>query len=152
MKRIFESTLLAWKKQQCPLPLMLIGARQTGKTYLLKQFCSENFEQQVYLNFAENSGYAQFFQPTLHPEDIIARMELYFNRKFVIENTVFFLDEIQDCEEAVASLKYFAESEQNYKIVTAGSLLGVKINRMTASFPERWIYTAPTFVSGECRA
>ena len=114
---------------------MLVGARQTGKTYMLKSFCSQNFVENIYLNFAETSDYAQFFRPSLNPTEIIRRMELFFNRKIDIERTVFFFDEIQDCEEAIASLKYFAEAETPYHILTAGSLLGVKINRLRTSFP-----------------
>jgi len=135
MKRRFETRLFAWNKQTNPLPLMLVGARQTGKTYLLKKFCSQNFGEQIYLNFAETPDYMQFFRPTLNPADIMARMELFFNRKIDAGKTVFFFDEIQDCEEAIASLKFFAEAEIPYRILTAGSLLGVKINRLRASFP-----------------
>ena len=114
---------------------MLVGARQIGKTHLLREFCRKNFENVVELNFAEKPDYKQFFTPSLNADEIIARMELFFNRKFDIENTVFFFDEIQDCEQAIAALKYFDESEKNYRIVSAGSLLGVKINRMRTSFP-----------------
>jgi predicted AAA+ superfamily ATPase len=114
---------------------MLIGARQTGKTYLLKAFCTQHFDKQIYLNFAETPDYAQFFRPSLNPAEITARMELFFNQKIDAEKTVFFFDEIQDCEEAVASLKYFAEAEKPYRILTAGSLLGLKINRLRTSFP-----------------
>jgi predicted AAA+ superfamily ATPase len=135
MERLFTEKLKAWKRQEKPLPLMLVGARQTGKTWLLKTFCSADFENQVYVNFSENSDYKQFFQPSLQPEAIVSRIELFFNRKIDVEKTVFFFDEIQDCEEAIASLKYFVESESNYRVITAGSLLGVKLNRFQASFP-----------------
>jgi len=135
MERFFERQLDAWIKKVKPLPLMLVGARQTGKTYLLQAFCSKHFERQVYLNFAESPEYKQFFSPSLKANDIVSRMELFFNMKFDLEKTVFFFDEIQDCEQAIASLKYFDESNDNYRIVTAGSLLGVKINRMNTSFP-----------------
>ncbi|MDR1975346.1 MAG: DUF4143 domain-containing protein [Bacteroidales bacterium] len=135
MQRTFENRLNLWLKDIKPLPLMLVGARQTGKTYLLQEFCDKNFEWQVYLNFAETPDYKQFFEPSLHAADIISRMELFFNQRFDLEKTVFFFDEIQDCEQAIASLKYFAEAKTNYRIITAGSLLGVKINRMKASFP-----------------
>ena len=135
MKRAFESRLLEWNKQKSPLPLMLVGARQTGKTYLLREFCMHNFDEQIYLNFAETQDYKQFFHPSHNPAEIIARMELFFNRKIDVGKTVFFFDEIQDCEEAIASLKYFAEAETPYHILTAGSLLGVKINRLRTSFP-----------------
>ena len=135
MQRFFENRLNLWLQQSEPLPLMLVGARQTGKTYLLKEFCSNNFERQIHLNFAETPNYKQFFMPSLHAADIVSRMELFFNEKIDPEKTIFFFDEIQDCEQAIASLKYFAEAKQNYRIVAAGSLLGVRINRMKSSFP-----------------
>ena len=135
MRRVFESRLSAWKKQVKPLPMMLVGARQTGKTYLLKEFCARNYDEQICLNFAEMSDYEQFFRPSLNPTEIVARMELFFNRKIDVKKTVFFFDEIQDCEEAIASLKYFAEAQTPYRILAAGSLLGVKINRLRTSFP-----------------
>jgi predicted AAA+ superfamily ATPase len=135
MKRFFEDTLSTWMKQARRLPLMLVGARQIGKTYLLQEFCRKKFDRHLYLNFAETPAYKQFFMPSLNATEIIGRMELFFNQRFDINKTIFFFDEIQDCEEAIASLKYFAESRQNYRIVCAGSLLGVAINRMRSSFP-----------------
>jgi predicted AAA+ superfamily ATPase len=135
MQRFFEGKLIEWLKRPGALPLMLVGARQIGKTYLLLQFCDKNFEETIYLNFAETPGYKEFFTPSLNANDVVSRIELFFNRKIDVEKTVFFFDEIQDCEQAIASLKYFAESPKPYRIVSAGSLLGVKINRMTASFP-----------------
>ncbi|MDR0687481.1 MAG: ATP-binding protein [Prevotellaceae bacterium] len=135
MERFFEDKLTEWLRAPKALPLMLVGARQIGKTYLLQQFCEKNFEQSVYLNFAESPGYKAFFTPSLNADEVTSRMELFFNRKIDVEKTVFFFDEIQDCEQAIAALKYFSESPRNYRVVSAGSLLGVKINRMTASFP-----------------
>ena len=135
MKRFFEKQLDTWIKQTKPLPLMLVGARQTGKTFVLREFCDKYFEHQIYLNFAETPDYKSFFATSLNAADIISRMELFFNRKFDLTKTVFFFDEIQDCEQAIASLKFFAESKQHYRIVAAGSLLGVTINRMKTSFP-----------------
>ncbi|GHT31510.1 ATPase [Bacteroidia bacterium] len=87
------------------------------------------------LNFAEKPEYKDFFRPSLAANEIVGRMELFFNRKIDTAKTVFFFDEIQDCEEAIAALKYFAESAAGYRIVAAGSLLGVKINRLKSSFP-----------------
>ncbi|GHT49023.1 ATPase [Bacteroidia bacterium] len=135
MRRAFENKLLRWKQQKNALPLMLVGARQTGKTYLLSEFCKLNFAETILLNFAEKPEYKDFFRPSLVASEIIGRMELFFNRKIDADKTVFFFDEIQDCEEAIASLKYFAESPVDYRMVTAGSLLGVKINRLKSSFP-----------------
>lgn len=135
MQRFFENKLTEWLNVPHALPLMLVGARQIGKTYLLEQFCEKNFERTIYLNFSEMPDYKAFFTPSLNADSIVSRMELFFNQKIDIEKTVFFFDEIQDCEQAIASLKYFAESPKPYRVVSAGSLLGVKINRMTASFP-----------------
>ena len=117
------------------LPLMLIGARQTGKTYILEDFCKRNFENYIYLNFFENTDFSSFFQNSLNAQNILNGIELYFGKKIDIENTVFFFDEIQECELAIASLKFFAESPLPFKIVTAGSLLGIKLNRMKSPFP-----------------
>jgi predicted AAA+ superfamily ATPase len=135
MKRKFEDVLLKWKSRPKPLPLMLLGARQTGKTYILEKFCKENYEEVIYLNFFENSEFLSLFQSSLAADTILKNIELYFLRKIDVEKTIFFFDEIQECEQAISSLKFFAESALPFKIVTAGSLLGVKINRMKMPFP-----------------
>jgi len=135
MKRKIEDILSTWNEQKKPLPLMLLGARQTGKTYILEDFCKRNFENYVYLNFFENADFSSFFQNSLNVRNILTNIELYLGKKIGIENTVFFFDEIQECEQAIASLKFFAESPLPFKIVTAGSLLGVKLNRMKSPFP-----------------
>ncbi|MDR0829256.1 MAG: DUF4143 domain-containing protein [Prevotellaceae bacterium] len=135
MKRKIEEVLLQWNSKEKPLPLMLLGARQTGKTYILEKFCKDNFENIIHLNFFENAEYMSLFQPSLAADTILKNMELYFAQKIDIEKTIFFFDEIQECEQAISSLKFFAESPLPFKIVTAGSLLGVKINRMKTPFP-----------------
>ncbi|HBG23716.1 MAG: hypothetical protein A2266_09365 [Bacteroidetes bacterium RIFOXYA12_FULL_40_10] len=135
MRRKFEDVLTKWNQQQKPLPLMLLGARQTGKTYILDDFCKRNFENYIYLNFFENNDFASFFANSLNANTILSNIELYFGKKINIENTVLFFDEIQECEQAIFSLKFFAESPLPFRIVTAGSLLGVKLNRMKSPFP-----------------
>ncbi|MDR2906521.1 MAG: AAA family ATPase, partial [Bacteroidales bacterium] len=135
MKRKIEDTLLLWNGQKKPLPFMLLGARQTGKTYILEDFCKQNFENYIYLNFFENADFSSFFQNSLNAKNILANIELYLGKKIDLKNTIFFFDEIQECEQAIASLKFFAESPMPFKIVTAGSLLGVKLNRMASPFP-----------------
>ena len=135
MKRKIEKILSTWNRQKKPLPLMLLGARQTGKTYILEDFCKRNFEYYVYLNFFENADFSSFFQNSLNAHHILTNIELYLGKKIDIENTIFFFDEIQECEQVIASLKFFAESPLPFKIVTAGSLLGVKLNRITSPFP-----------------
>jgi len=135
MKRKIEDILSKWNEQKKPLPLMLLGARQTGKTYILEDFCKRNFENYVYLNFFENADFSSFFQNSLNARNILTNIELYSGKKIDIENTVIFFDEIQECEQAITSLKFFSESHLPFKIVTAGSLLGVKLNRMISPFP-----------------
>jgi predicted AAA+ superfamily ATPase len=135
MRRKIEAILSKWNRSREPLPLILLGARQTGKTYILDDFCKRNFENYVYLNFFENADYSSFFQNSLNAQNILSNIGLYLGKKIDIENTVLFFDEIQECEQAIASLKFFAESPLPFKIVTAGSLLGVKLNRMKSPFP-----------------
>ena len=134
MYRKIEKDLIIWKKNS-KMPLMLIGARQTGKTYILKKFAKDNFENYIYINLEKEKEISDIFNETLNPKEIIEKIEILKKINFNIENTLLFLDEIQVNENAITSLKYFCESEDNYKIVCAGSLLGVKINRFHSSFP-----------------
>lgn len=135
MERKFTEKLNKWKNEYIDTPLMLIGARQTGKTYIIKKFCMENFEKQVYINFDENDTYESFFEGSINADDIINKMSIYLGYKIDIDKTIIFLDEIQKSERAINSLKYFCESDKPYKVICAGSLLGVKINRYNSSFP-----------------
>ncbi len=135
MERKFYQNLLYWKNSQNKLPLMIIGARQVGKTYLIKEFAQKEYSDQIYINFEEEKLISEFFENTLNPEKIIAKIEEYYNKKINIENTLIIFDEIQKCEKAITSLKYFCESENHYNVICAGSLLGVKINRFESSFP-----------------
>lgn len=134
MERKIYNNLLNWK-ENTNLPYMLIGVRQTGKTYILTEFCKNEFQNYVYINLDSMEEISKVFAETLIPEKIILGIESILNISIDVDNTVIFIDEIQCSERAISSLKYFAESEKNYKIVCAGSLLGVKINRFKSSFP-----------------
>ena len=134
MYRKIYNDLINWKND-FKLPLMLIGARQTGKTYVLKKFCQENYPNYIYINLEKEPDIVSIFDATLDPDRIVENIQIYKKIDFNVENTIIFIDEIQVSEKAINSLKYFAESEKPYKIVTAGSLLGVKLNRMHSSFP-----------------
>ena len=134
MYRKIEKEFNTWKND-FKLPLMLIGARQTGKTYILKEFCEKNFPNYVYINLDKEESIQEVFKDTIDPETIIEKIEIIKNVIINPEDTIIFLDEIQVSERAITSLKYFSESEKPYKIVCAGSLLGVKINRFKSSFP-----------------
>ena len=135
MKRKIYQNLLKWKEEKIKMPYMLVGARQTGKTYILENFCKNEFENYIYINLDKMESISKVFEQTIVPEEIILNIEAILNININIENTIIFLDEIQVSERAISSLKYFCESEKEYKIVCAGSLLGVKINRFKSSFP-----------------
>ena len=132
-RKILEE-LKKWKEEY-KMPLMLIGARQTGKTYILEKFCKNNFDNYIYINLDKEENIAKVFEESIDPDTIIEKIEIIKNVIINHENTIIFLDEIQISERAITSLKYFCESEKPYKIVCAGSLLGVKINRFKSSFP-----------------
>ena len=135
MKRKFYQKLVAWKENNLSTPLMVVGARQIGKTYLIDEFCKNNFEDYIYINLDKSENIQKIFDNTINPEEILSQLELVLNKAIDIEKTIIFFDEIQVSERAISSLKYFCESENNYKIICAGSLLGVKINRFNSSFP-----------------
>ena len=134
MYRKIEEELKKWKNDY-KMPLMLVGARQTGKTYILEKFCKNNFDNYVYINLDKEEDIAEIFENTIEPDTIVEKIEIIKNIVINPEDTIIFFDEIQVSERAITSLKYFCESEKPYKIVCAGSLLGVKINRFKSSFP-----------------
>ena len=134
MYRKIEEELKKWKND-FKMPLMLVGARQTGKTYILEDFCKKNFENYIYINLEKEKQISEVFSNSLNPEEIIEQIQILKKVNFDVDNTIIFLDEIQVNESAITSLKYFCESDKPYKIVCAGSLLGVKINRFHSSFP-----------------
>ena len=135
MKRKFYETLKKWKRDSIETPLMVVGARQIGKTYIINKFCQNEFEDYIYINFMEKPSIVRIFEEEIDFETKIKKIELELNRKINPEKTIIFLDEIQESETAISSLKLFCESPLPYKIVCAGSLLGVKIHRFHSSFP-----------------
>ena len=134
MERKFIRLLKQWEEQKSPEPLMVTGARQVGKTCLLKQFCEENYEDYVYVNLEEQRDCLSAFEGNLNPEAIIRTLEQLLGRA-IGKGTAIFFDEIQQSEKAITSLKYFCESPHNYRVLCAGSLLGVKLVRFESSFP-----------------
>ena len=134
MHRKIEKELKIWQENY-KMPLMLVGARQTGKTYILDTFCKTNYKNYVYINLDKEENIKEVFDKTIEPSEIIEKIEIIKNIVINPLDTILFLDEIQVSERAITSLKYFCESDKPYKIVCAGSLLGVKINRFKSSFP-----------------
>lgn len=136
MKRKIMDKLEAWRASgNNRLPLLLYGARQVGKTYILQQFGQEHFANVVYINFEEDRILASYLDMRINPDFIIETIEELYNVKIKAEETLLIFDEIQSCERALTSLKYFAEQAPQYCVVAAGSLLGVAINRQNFSFP-----------------
>lgn len=134
MKRKFWTQLEEWKKDNILTPLMVVGARQIGKTYIIHEFCSKNFNDYIYINLKDNQDLIKIFEEKINTIDKIKKMELLLNRN-INEDTVIFIDEIQESEEIISALKFFCECDFPYKIVCAGSLLGVKLKRFNSSFP-----------------
>lgn len=135
MYRIFEKKLINWKNSGMEKPLMVIGVRQIGKTYTIQKFIKENFEEYIYFNLEKEKYLREIFEKTIDSEKIMDEIELYIGKKIDISKTILFFDEVQVSEKFIVSLKYFCESKRPYKIICAGSLLGVKINRFNDSFP-----------------
>lgn len=135
MKRKIYDELLKWKNEDIKTPLMILGARQIGKTYIVKEFCEKEFKQYEYINLLDNKEVISIFKENINIIDKIKKMELALGHTIDFENTIIFFDEVQESEEIISSIKYFCESPVPYKIICAGSLLGVKINRFHSSFP-----------------
>lgn len=135
MKRKIYEELIKWKNTDMKKPLMVIGARQIGKTYIIREFCKNEFKQYIYINLLEHSEIIKIFKQEISTAEKFNRMKIYLDIDIDIENTIIFFDEIQESEELISSLKYFNESEEPFKIICAGSLLGVKLKRMNSSFP-----------------
>lgn len=135
MKRLIEKQLLNWKNSSDRKPLLVYGARQVGKTYSIVDFGKTNYTNIVYFNFEGNSSLSDIFSKDLDPDRIIPALEALAGQKIAKDNTLIIFDEIQECERALTSLKYFYENAPEYHIISAGSLLGLAINRGKFSFP-----------------
>lgn len=136
MERNIMQELAAWKNlKKDRMPLLLYGVRQVGKTYILREFGDRYFKNSIYVNFERMQVVADFFKGELSPDRIILLLEEYFGQKVIPEETLLIFDEIQACERALTSLKYFCEEAPEYHVAAAGSLLGVAINRESYSFP-----------------
>ena len=135
MERKMSKILLDWKNQKEKLPLIIYGARQVGKTYTILSFGKKNYKNVAYINFEGNTEISKIFEQDLDIERIINELSVKLGISIFEEDTLIFFDEIQACERALTSLKYFAESKAKYDVVAAGSLLGIAINRQKYSFP-----------------
>ena len=135
MEREIIKELIKWKESKNRKPLILHGARQVGKTYIIKKFGKENYDNLIYVNFETNKEFSSQISDTIDAKYIINKLELFYGEKIVPGKTLIFFDEIQANERALTSLKYFCEETPEYHIIAAGSLLGIAINREQYSFP-----------------
>lgn len=145
MERKIINDLLAWKDKADRKPLLLNGARQVGKTYILQKLGREQFENMVYVNLEKNLLVAGFFQENIDPRRILRYLEASAQEKIIPGKTLLVLDEIQACERALTALKYFCEEAPEYHVAAAGSLLGVAIHREKYSFPVGKVETHTLF-------
>lgn len=134
MKRLLYNKLLQWKSSKNRKPLILNGARQVGKTYLLKCFGKNEYESVAYISCDSNDKVAAIFSGDFDVRRIILELSAYSKVDIKPEKTLIILDEIQECNRALNSLKYFCEDAPEYHIAVAGSLLGISLHSGT-SFP-----------------
>ncbi len=128
--------LLKWKNKTSRKPLLVLGVRQCGKTYLVKEFGSKEFENMAYINFDGNKGLQSIFDYDFDINRIIDEIgSVVLNKKIIPGKTLLFLDEIQDCPRAIQSLKYFCENLPELHVIAAGSLLGIALKEQGISFP-----------------
>ena len=134
MKRTLMNELIKWKESFHRKPLILKGARQTGKTWLLKEFGRLQYENTAYFNFDEHEEYKQFFETTKDCGRILQNLMMASGQRITPQNTLIIFDEIQECPAALNALKYFCENAPEYHVACAGSLLGISLAK-PASFP-----------------
>lgn len=134
MYRIAIEKLYRWKESRRRKPLIIRGARQVGKTWLMKEFGRSAYRDMIYINFDSNSRMAELFASDLNTDRLIMGIELYAGKKIDPDSTLLIFDEVQEVPRALSSLKYFYENAPQYHIICAGSLLGIALHEGT-SFP-----------------
>lgn len=135
MYREIINDLIKWKSSENRKPLIIHGARQVGKTYIVKEFGKKYYDNLIYVNFETNKEFSSQIEENIDAQYIINKLELFYGETILPEKTLIFFDEIQANERALTSLKYFCEDANEYHIIAAGSLLGIAINRENYSFP-----------------
>lgn len=138
LKRKAETMLKEWEKRPRKKALILTGARQVGKTFLIREFGKTNYREMIEINFKENSSASEIFSGDLNVDTMVEAMRFRFpDKKIMPGETLIFLDEIQECSEAVTSLKFWTE-DGRYDVIASGSLLGIDYNR-PSSYPVGYV-------------
>lgn len=135
VERLLMGDLLTWKKRESRKPLLLCGARQTGKTWLMEEFGRREFGDVVKIDFMFDERARGVFEQDLDPRRIISAIELRAGKQIVPGETLLILDEIQEAPRGITSLKYFCEQAPEYHVVAAGSYMGISLGRQGESFP-----------------
>lgn len=135
MERIIYDDLLAWKNEEKHKPLMILGVRQCGKTYIIDEFCKKEYRYYKKINLFENNEVVKLYKSDSSSEKKYNDLKLLIDFDFDKEGSILFIDEIQVCEELISELKFFNEKHSNVRIICAGSLLGVKLSRLERPFP-----------------
>lgn len=134
-ERTITKQLIAWKSKDGRKPLIMLGARQVGKTSVLKKFGSEEFDHCAYFSLDEEKGVCDIFRTTKNPAQIIEQLSYLTDEPILPQKTLLILDEIQECPEAISAMKYFCEKAPEYPVACAGSLLGLAFGHKGFSFP-----------------
>lgn len=135
MKRDALQKMIRWKENPQRMPLLLIGARQVGKTWLMREFGERNYEEVAYLSFDRSKDLRSVFEQGFDVARLLANIRLATGRRVMPQKTLIILDEIQECPAAITSLKYFCEDAPEYHVVAAGSLLGLYAQEGGTGFP-----------------
>ena len=134
MQRKIIKELISWKENN-QKPLMVLGVRQSGKTYIINEFCKREFKNYLYVNLLEQDNIIELYNSNLTSLEKYNRLKILLNFDLDAKDTILFIDEIQECEKLISELKYFCENHNNLRVICAGSLLGVKLKRSKFSFP-----------------
>ena len=129
MKRKITQQLIDWKNRPDHKPLIVQGARQVGKTYILEEFGRQHYKNYIKVSLDLVTDVRNFLKDNINPLEIIAYLETLYNVRIIPHDTLVILDEVQDCKRALLALKYFQEDYPQYDVVAAGSLLGVAVNQ-----------------------
>lgn len=135
MRRAISHKLQAWSESSHRKPLVIFGARQVGKTYAIKQLASDRYDSLAYIDFSRDARAAALFDASLAPTELVPKLEVFLHTSINPDRTLIVFDEVQLCERALTSLKYFCDDAPQYHVVAAGSLLGVALKRELYSFP-----------------
>ena len=135
IRRDVEALFATWKRSENRKPILLQGARQIGKTWIMEQFGKDHYDYCVTFDFDRHPEYKDAFTNSKEPERVLKELSIYSNVPLLPEKTLIIFDEIQECEEALNSLKYFYEDAPQYHIMAAGSLLGVAVKKRRMSVP-----------------